>query len=250
MTVSIGNLRATWTNSNINYTGLGLNVNATAYDANSSIFKLSFNNEEKLKLDANGTLHITNNLVVSNISFMSVYENASNALPNISDVTFEGNLLITGNVGIGPSSSIPSDGLIVVQSPSQSYTRISSWTANTTIGSFSDFIAIANNGTHYTQLGSISGAGGFLNFNANADSTITTVGPYGLIIGTDNISRVYFSPDGNSTFTGNLILNYTQTPPANTFPGIKGQVAWDENYLYICFDTDRWKRVAISNTGW
>jgi hypothetical protein len=28
-------------------------------------------------------------------------------------------------------------------------------------------------------------------------------------------------------------------------PGNKGEICWDEDYVYVCVDTDRWKRTAI-----
>jgi len=35
-------------------------------------------------------------------------------------------------------------------------------------------------------------------------------------------------------------------PSSASDTGIKGQVAWDDNYLYLCVATNAWKRVAIS----
>jgi hypothetical protein len=58
MPVSISNLTSTWANSYFNYIGLGLNVNATEYNENSSIIKFSINDDEKLKLSPNGTLYV------------------------------------------------------------------------------------------------------------------------------------------------------------------------------------------------
>jgi len=101
MPVSIGNLRSTWANSSITYTGLGLNVNASSYDANSSIFKLSFNDEEKLKLTSNGELYVSGFALsgVSSNSFIqanAAYDKANAALANATG-TFEGTLTIKGN---------------------------------------------------------------------------------------------------------------------------------------------------------
>jgi hypothetical protein len=58
MTVSIANLRSTWSNSAINYTGLGLNVNASAYSANSKVINLKVNNNSILSLDASNNFAI------------------------------------------------------------------------------------------------------------------------------------------------------------------------------------------------
>lgn len=35
-------------------------------------------------------------------------------------------------------------------------------------------------------------------------------------------------------------------PPTPTAAGIKGQMAYDSNYLYICIATNTWRRVGIS----
>lgn len=38
--------------------------------------------------------------------------------------------------------------------------------------------------------------------------------------------------------------NHTPTSASDT--GIKGQICWDANYIYVCVATDTWKRVAIA----
>jgi hypothetical protein len=38
------------------------------------------------------------------------------------------------------------------------------------------------------------------------------------------------------------------TPASATAVGIKGQILWDNNYLYVCVNTNTWKRSAI--TSW
>lgn len=45
---------------------------------------------------------------------------------------------------------------------------------------------------------------------------------------------------------GQLILATSNTPASATATGETGQIAWDSNYIYICVNTDTWKRVAIS----
>jgi hypothetical protein len=58
MTVSIANLRSSWSNAAINYTGLGLNVNASAYGANSKVINLKVNNNSILSLEASNNFAI------------------------------------------------------------------------------------------------------------------------------------------------------------------------------------------------
>ena len=36
------------------------------------------------------------------------------------------------------------------------------------------------------------------------------------------------------------------TPSSASDFGMKGEIRWDSNYLYICVATDTWKRVALS----
>jgi hypothetical protein len=40
-----------------------------------------------------------------------------------------------------------------------------------------------------------------------------------------------------------------ETPPAAyTDPGAKGEIRTDANYIYVCYDTDRWRRSAATAT--
>jgi hypothetical protein len=41
-------------------------------------------------------------------------------------------------------------------------------------------------------------------------------------------------------------IAFTPIPTSSTDPGIKGQMAVDATYLYICVDTDTWARVALT----
>jgi len=48
------------------------------------------------------------------------------------------------------------------------------------------------------------------------------------------------------TVKGMLNLEYQSAPGTNTAPGKQGDIAYDDNYMYICIQTDLWKRVAIA----
>jgi len=54
MPVAISNLTATWSNSSITYTGIGLNIANTGHHANSRVLALSVNNVDILKVASNG----------------------------------------------------------------------------------------------------------------------------------------------------------------------------------------------------
>ena len=41
-------------------------------------------------------------------------------------------------------------------------------------------------------------------------------------------------------------LRNSNTPSSASDFGMKGEIRWDANYIYVCVDTDTWKRVALS----
>jgi hypothetical protein len=51
---------------------------------------------------------------------------------------------------------------------------------------------------------------------------------------------------GNFGLTGNTINLPTERTIANSNdPGVKGDICWDANFIYVCVATDTWKRVGI-----
>ena len=57
--------------------------------------------------------------------------------------------------------------------------------------------------------------------------------------------------DGAASFTGKattdeLSVTNPTVPASATASGTTGDVAWDSDYVYICVDTDTWKRAALS----
>ncbi|HTF96208.1 MAG TPA: hypothetical protein VL995_08755 [Cellvibrio sp.] len=107
----------------------------------------------------------------------------------------------------------------------------------------------------------------FLALCAEADpvaNTFRTRGKKGLLVYTDLRGRLIFgrlpdpeaagqtpvemgsfSDDGHFTFAETVYLR-SRTPQTSNSPGIKGEFAWDENYLYTCVATNTWKRTALS----
>jgi hypothetical protein len=56
-----------------------------------------------------------------------------------------------------------------------------------------------------------------------------------------------FTSSGDLVLTGDTLrLPVERTITAATDPGIKGDICWDTDYVYVCVATDTWKRVAIS----
>ena len=119
-----------------------------------------------------------------------------------------------------------------------------------------------------SNLGSTSPHGlPFLALCAEADpyfDSFTTRGKKGVLVYTDLTGRLIFGriPNSNAqrqapvemgafTADGHFKLAETmyirsRTPLASSSPGVRGEFAWDENYLYICVATNTWKRTAIS----
>lgn len=58
MAVPISNLSATWANSLITYTGIGMNVNASLYSANSTLLNFRVNSNSVASLSSNGSLYL------------------------------------------------------------------------------------------------------------------------------------------------------------------------------------------------
>ena len=44
-------------------------------------------------------------------------------------------------------------------------------------------------------------------------------------------------------------IEKVDVPTSTTSTGIEGQIAFDVNYLYICVDTNTWRRVGLSTWG-
>lgn len=51
---------------------------------------------------------------------------------------------------------------------------------------------------------------------------------------------------GNLTSSGNIIVANTYVPASRTSVGTAGQMVWDQDYVYICVDTNSWKRANLS----
>ncbi len=64
------------------------------------------------------------------------------------------------------------------------------------------------------------------------------------------LSQLLHITDTNEVYIHNgtefvpIITN--RTPSSATDTGVKGQVAYDTNYIYVCVNSNVWKRVSIS----
>lgn len=67
----------------------------------------------------------------------------------------------------------------------------------------------------------------------------------GAIESQGNISTdSYFIGDGR--FVTNVTVSNDYVPTANTDPGTTGQIAFDNDYVYICIAADNWKRANLA----
>jgi hypothetical protein len=49
-----------------------------------------------------------------------------------------------------------------------------------------------------------------------------------------------------ASVTTPLLVVATSTPASATAAGVKGTIAWDADFIYVCTATDTWKQVAIA----
>ena len=101
-------------------------------------------------------------------------------------------------------------------------------------------------GKYYSNANPVSG----LLIIDNQDEHLTNGQPY-FIAGNMDIDTLAFNADvgiyGNLSVNGNLVVNSFNIPASSNDTGIKGVISWDENYLYICVETNTWKRIALSS---
>lgn len=94
-----------------------------------------------------------------------------------------------------------------------------------------------------------------------SDNVITVLNSEGELQGSNiSLTNASLSSDEDMYFTVNdsnnriIFSNPSETisflapAPANaTSPGVRGEIAWDENYLYVCVANNTWKRTALSS---
>jgi len=93
---------------------------------------------------------------------------------------------------------------------------------------------------------------GGVNINAgqmNYDTWISgDVDPYVIYVdaSTDNVGIGTNTPSTKLDIASNEIrIEYPQTIVNSTDPGKIGTICWDKEYIYVCIDSDTWKRVQI-----
>jgi len=113
------------------------------------------------------------------------------------------------------------------------------------------YVSDADNGTGATDslLIQKSGTSGLI---TNRDSGYLSLGANNtahmlFIDTTGNVGIGTTSPDAPLDINGNRLKIRTARTIANADDnGEVGEISWDANYLYVCVNTDTWKRVALS----
>jgi len=116
------------------------------------------------------------------------------------------------------------------------------------------FLVEANTG-NTEILGSLSVNGAAIITGATTMQSATTV-ENNLSVGTDKFAVT--AADGDTDITGslavngdvtvnanNLILGVAKTPTSATETCTQGHIAWDNGFLYVCVETDTWKRASM-----
>jgi hypothetical protein len=193
-------------------------------------------------------------------------------------MTLTGNLVISSEANL--FGAFP-DAFLQVYSNVNSYSQLVKQNKNSGALASTDIVMIADNGSDSTYYLNMGMAGSnhddpdfFGDTTSYNDSYLYTVahdqaGPsFGnvgnLIIGSTNgilkffvgntaeanvvttISQGLLTVAGDLTVSANTILANTYVPSANNSAGTTGQITWDSDYVYICVDTNIWKRANLS----
>ncbi|MCM8807570.1 MAG: hypothetical protein NC926_06470 [Candidatus Omnitrophica bacterium] len=84
------------------------------------------------------------------------------------------------------------------------------------------------------------GQGKFIIIDRNQSSARLTIDTSG------NVGIGTTSPTAKLDINSDTIrLRNSKTPPTSGSSGNKGDIAWDSDYLYVCVDTNTWKRIPL-----
>ena len=72
-----------------------------------------------------------------------------------------------------------------------------------------------------------------------------------VIDGSGNLGIGTASPTEKLHINGDAIrIETASTVSGKTATGLAGEIRWDTGYIYVCVDTNTWKRAAIGDGGW
>lgn len=232
----------------------------SVYDGNN--FKLYVNDSEKASLSASGQIQ-TSNIPLrigrrGGAGFYNCYFNGK-----IDDVRIYNRALTSTEIQQLYTEGSISDSRVVLHNNAKSIliTPDLIQTNSTVTGSSNTFIgedALKNNryGNNNTALGyragnMTSGSGNtFLGANAGNHLDFQNTSNKLVISNSNTNTPLIYGEFDNSLLKVNgklLIQKNTGVPTSSTSTGIQGQLAFDDDYFYICVQNNIWKRFALSS---
>jgi hypothetical protein len=173
---------------------------------------------------------------------------------SVTSVTIVSGLGVRSSTVLGILASSAPAGLLTGSGFSVPVTSVNVSQYNTAVGRFAgrfNYLGSQNVFLGYQagQNGTNQSGNVFIGYQAGLNET----GSNKLIISNTSTATPLvvgnFDPAGgaNGTFAinGALLIN-EYTPPTAASSGIKGQIQYDNDYIYICVATNTWKRVGIS----
>lgn len=85
-----------------------------------------------------------------------------------------------------------------------------------------------------------------MNVNKNGTLTVSTVVANGVISNVLTADSVVANSLTSSTITANSINLVSAVPSNSTATGIRGQIATDSSFIYVCTANNTWKRSALT----
>ena len=173
-----------------------------------------------VKLDVSGAIALSGNLTVDTDT---LFADAS-----------------TNRVGIGTTS--PASALHV--KTASSHASITLTRAEKATGEVG-FNVEGGTGGKIWYLVQQSNSDDFTFWDSNGDAARLTLKSGG------NVGIGNASPEVALDVGGSAIRIATSSAPSGkTAAGVQGEIRWDSGYIYVCVDTNTWKRAAIGDGGW
>lgn len=226
----------------------------------------TYTEETTSLLNIGGNAHLFGNLFINGTS-NRVIRNAVDGRALINFASVGDSYLNNGKFGIG--TSVPQVKLHISSSPfggnisntdiavfeNSGYTNVSilssdQQNASLQFGSTSDVLGAYirwNHDNNEMSIGTANNGDNIRFVTGNEETSMFLRNGYGLGIGTTSpTERLHVS--GNTLIDGDIIYPKPSNPPTNSNDnGVKGTITWDNNYFYICVNTNTWKRTQISS---
>ena len=266
-----GNENQILTDSALTYDGLSLGI-ANINISSSTISNTNTDNDLILDIGGTGVLVITGNSGVqlpvgttlqrpANVEGSIRYNSDLNLIEffngidwistaTVSDValfeTFEGDDSTTEFTLL--SSSTTNDTIItlngVVQSPGNSYSVSDTTLTFTEAPKVGDSIEVRFISTKLSPVSFIQDSTTSVRVNSENKTIVSQINNTNVVVTTENST----SFSGSIFGIGSIASIKTSVPASNNSTGIVGEIAYDNDFVYICVDTNTWIRTSIDNT--